>query len=207
MVSTSQITVNYFDPTVTPACDTSGNPIFQTQTVTVVKGVEDSQTLIFNEIANIQGMSFCSPGVAAIPDGWQIRPEHQRPQAIFQFAKVDANGNIIGPPNNPITVPHFLNNQPTTGLPNYVKGNWEIIYVLDDNSKITIHSKDETNGMLVLNAILPLLDPKYTTKPYLSKSSLVVTTTPIAQNTVKCRMVKYYSTGALNNVPDWIVKF
>jgi len=142
-----------------------------------------------------------------IPLGWEIRPEYNRPQVIYQFAKVDSNGNIIGSPNYPITVPHHLPTQPTTGLPNYIKGNWEIIYVLDDNSKITIHSKDESNGMLVLNAILPRLDPNFTKNPYLSKSCLVVTTNQLQQVTVKCRLAKYFSTGAQNDLPDWIAKW
>lgn len=143
----------------------------------------------------------------AIPDGWQIRPEWHRPQVIYQFAQINSGGTIVGPPAYPITVPHHLPTQPTSPLPNYQKGNWEIIYVLNDNSKVTIHSLDETNGMTMLNAIKARIDPDYLTGAYLSKSCMVVTETPLAQITVTNRLAKYWSQGAKNNLPDWIVKW
>jgi len=142
-----------------------------------------------------------------IPMGWNIRPEYSRPQAIFQFAQVDNNGNITGSPKYVINVPHLKNNQSITALPNYTKGNWEIIYVLNDNSKITVNALDQANAMNVLNAIIPLLDSNFTSNAYLSKNSLVVTKKPINNTLVKCRMCKFYSQGAFNDVPDWIIKF
>ncbi len=142
-----------------------------------------------------------------VPDGWLIRPEYHRPQVIYQFAEVDDSGNITGAPKYNITVPHHVADAPDTALPNYQRGNWEIIYVLDDNSKITIHSYDEDNGMTMLNAIKLRLDSNFTSNAYLSKSSLVVTTNEIAQINVKNRMAKYYSTGAKNELPDWIKKW
>jgi hypothetical protein len=144
---------------------------------------------------------------AAIPDGWPLRPEHNRPQCVYQFAEVDADGNIIDSPKYSINIPHHQPQQVTEGLPNYQKGNWEIIYVLSDNSKITIHSYDETNGMTVLNAAKNLVIPSYLEGAYTSKSSLVSGGYEIAQINVKCRMAKYFSTGAKNVKPDWISKF
>jgi len=190
-------------------CDTSGNPVYGTQAVSVIQGTEDAELLKYKELSEIYAYQNCNSNAdcAAIPLGWQIRPEYQRPQGIFQFAQVDNNGNYIGAPKYQITVPHLLNNQSLNPLPNYIKGNWEIIYVLDDNSRVTIHSKDESNGMTVLAAIQQLIDPNYMTSAYISKSSLVTTETQIAQNTVKNRLVKYYSTGNKNGVPDWIVKW
>jgi hypothetical protein len=190
-------------------CDSSGNPVYTTQAVSVIQGTEDAETLKFKELAEIYAYQNCNSDTdcAAIPLGWQIRPEASRPQAIFQFAEVDGSGNITGSPKYPITVPHLVNNPPTNPLPNYTKGNWELIYVLNDNSRVTIHAMDQDNANTVLNAIIPLLDTNYTSKAYTSKSGLVVTQTPIAQNLVTCRMVKYYSTGVQNSVPDWIVKW
>ncbi len=190
-------------------CDSSGNPVYGSQSVSVIQGTEAAEALKFKELAEIYAYQNCNSDTdcAAIPLGWQIRPEYQRPQGIFQFAQIDNNGNYIGGPKYPITVPHLLNNQSLNALPNYIKGNWEIIYVLDDNSRVTIHSKDETNGMTVLTAIQQLIDPNYMTSAYISKSSLVTTQTQIAQNTVKNRLVKYYSQGNLNALPDWVVKW
>jgi len=144
---------------------------------------------------------------AVCPDGWLLRPEYHRAQAIYQFVEIDNTGKVIGSPKYRITIPHHNSTKPTTALPNYQRGSWEIIYVLSDNSKITIHSLDQDNGMLILNAAKALVDSNYLIGAYLSKSCLVGSTTPIAQKIVKCRMAKFYSTGVLNVFPDWLVKW
>lgn len=147
---------------------------------------------------------------AVCPDSWLIRPEYHRPQAIYQFAEVDDSGKIIGSPKYRITIPHHKSEKltlPTAPFPNYQRGNWEIIYVLKDNSKITIHSFDEVNGLKILNAAKELIDPNYSNGGYQSKSCLVGTITPITKITVKCRMAKFYATGCLTLFPDWLVKW
>ena len=199
--------VNISVPTFLGTCDSSGNPKMGTKTVSVIAGTEVGENLKFQELAEIQGAAVCQLDVGVVPDGWLIRPEYHRPQVIYQFAEVDDSGNITGAPKYKITVPHHVADAPDTALPNYQRGNWEIIYVLDDNSKITIHSYDEDNGMTMLNAIKLRLDSNFTSNAYLSKSSLVVTTNEIAQINVKNRMAKYYSTGAKNELPDWIKKW
>lgn len=199
--------VNISVPTFTGNCDDSGNPVFIDQSVAVIAGTESSELLKFQELAQIKGAAVCNIDAAACPDGWLIRPEYHRPQVIYQFAEVANTGKIVGAPKYKITVPHHLSDEPDDPLPNYKRGNWEIIYVLKDNSKVTIHSFDESNGMIMLNAIKLRITPSYLVGAYLSKSSLVVTDTPIAEITVKNRMAKYYSTGTKNGLPDWIVKW
>lgn len=178
-----------------------------TQIISVIQGTEAGEAIKFQELAKIQGAAVCQLDFAVIPDGWLIRPEYHRSQVIYQFAEINDSGNIIGAPKYKITVPHHISTQPTDPLPNYQRGNWETIYVLNDNSKITIHSLDADNGNLMLNAIKLRIDPDYMTNAYLSKSSLVDTANQIAQITVKNRLAKYYSTGAKNELPDWIKKW
>ena len=180
--------VNITAPIFLGSCDSSGNPVMGTRQVTVIQGTEQGEFLKFQELAQIKGNLACNVDVAACPDGWLIRPEYHRPQVIYQFAQIDGSGNIIGAPKYKITVPHHISTKPTTGLPNYQRGNWETIFVLNDNSKVTIHSLDAANGNLMLNAIKLLIDPAQLTNAYLSKSSLVATETPIAQITVKNRI-------------------
>ncbi len=199
--------VNISAPTFSGNCDEEGNPVFSSQSVAVIAGTESSELLKFQELAQIKGAAVCNIDVAACPDGWLIRPEYHRAQAIYQFAEIDNSGKIIGAPKYKITVPHHLSDQPNDPLPNYKRGNWEIIYVLKDNSKVTIHSLNETVGMNLLDAIKLRIIPTYLVGAYLSKSSLVVTDTPIAEITVKNRMAKYYSTGTKNDLPDWIAKW
>ena len=107
---------------------------------------------------------------AVCPDGWLLRPEYHRPQGIYQFAEIDGNGKVIGSPKYRITIPHHTSTKVTNPLPNYQRGSWEIIYVLKDNSKITIHSLDEDNGKLILNAAKALVDSNYLVGSYMSKS-------------------------------------
>jgi hypothetical protein len=199
--------VNISAPTFTGNCDSSGNPVFGTQSVSVISGTESSELLKFQELAQIQGNSYCNIDVAGIPDSWLIRPEHHRPQVIYQFAEIDNSGNITGAPKYPITVPHHVADKPIDPLPNYERGNWEIIWVLNDNSKVTIHSLDQANGMIILNAIKARIAQSYQTNAYQSKSCMVVTDTPISQITVKNRSAKYYSAGTKNAVPDWIARW
>jgi hypothetical protein len=189
-------------------CDSDNQPVNVMQTVSVIAGTEASELLKYQQMAALQGKINCNlDAVAAVPSGWPIRPEHNRSQVIYQFAEINNEGVIIGSPKYPITVPHHMPDKPDTGLPIFHRGNWEIIFVLKDNSKITIHSLDEPNGMLMLNAIKPRIIPDYLVKAYLSKSCMVVTETPYKEIRVKNRLAKYYSTGALTEIPDWIKKW
>jgi hypothetical protein len=192
-------------------CDANGDPENDAKTVNVILGTEATELLKFQQIADIQGIAACSQDVAACPDGWLIRPEWHRSQVIYQFAEIDKSGNITGAPKYRITVPHHLPTKATTGLPNYKRGNWEIIFVLGDNSKVTIHAFDEANGMTVLAEIKKRILPAYVDTGYLSKSSLIVFRNPLTDGideiTVKNRMAKYYATGAKSSLPDWIAKW
>ena len=203
-VNFSNITVPIF-----ASCNNDGTGNSNPLTIQVIQGTEASTSALYEQLYQIQVAQNCAMNddVATIPDGWALRPEYHRPQAIYQFAEVDSSGNIIGSPKYKITVPHHLSNKPDSPLPNYNKGNWEIIYVLNDNSKITIHSLDEANGQLLLAAILPRIDQRYLTNAYTSKSGLVVTSSPLQQITVTNRLCKYWSQGCKNELPDWVKKW
>ena len=143
----------------------------------------------------------------AIPESWLIRPEHHRPQLIFQFGEMIAKDKI-GSAKYPLTIPHPKPNKPKkTSIPTYKKGNWEMIYVLKDNSKITIHALNEVEGMRVLNAAKALVLPDYLNGAYLSKSSKVITKTPLAEIFVTPKIAKYFPDGRKSTKPEWIVKF
>jgi hypothetical protein len=144
---------------------------------------------------------------AAIPDMWLIRPEHHRPQLIFQFGEV-VEGRV-GSPKYPITIPHpkvgFRPSENT--LPQYRKGNWEKIYVLKDNSKIVLHTFDEFIGAQLLEACITIVDPSYLEGSYLSKNGEVKAKTPLAEIEVAPKMAKFFSEGRKNSKPDWLVRF
>jgi hypothetical protein len=202
--------VNFIDlvvPVFSGNCDSSGNPTFNNQTVSVIEGTQSAELLKFQELARLQGFQACHIDIPACPDGWLLRPEYARPQAIYQFAQIDGGGNVIGSPCYKMTIPHHLSAKPTSPPPNYVRGNWEFIYVLKDNSKITFHTVDESTSTNLLDHFLPLIDPAYLVGAYLSKSAIAVREIPIQQFPVRCNYAKFYATGVKTGVPTWRVKF
>ena len=145
--------------------------------------------------------------VAGIPLAWQLRPEGDRSQLIIQCGEVDDKGKI-GSPMYPITIPHYggtkLKKSP---VPEYIKGNYEYILVLADNSKITINAKNKKEAEKVINAIKLLIKPDFISKSY-SKSGLIKNNKfQIKETKVKPKMAKYFSKGQKQAKPDWIVKF
>jgi len=167
--------------------------------------IAQSRITLFNQKFPPSGDAY-----AVCPDGWLLRPEYHRPQGIYQFVEIDKAGKVVGSPKYRITIPHHKPAKVDTlksPMPNYERGSWEIIYVLKDNSKITIHSKDEQTGLVVLKAAKLLVESPYLVGAYQSKSCLVTSDNSIAEITVKCRMAKFYSTGCLTLLPDWIVKW
>jgi hypothetical protein len=149
--------------------------------------------------------------VAAIPMSWQIRNEGNKPQLIIQCAEengVDKEGKKkYKSAMYPISVPHWDGAaSDKISLPSYVKGNYEGIYTLNDNSKVTINAQNETECKRILNAIKPRIPKQYTTDAYF-KGGLIVRDKPIKESRVKPRYGRYFKDGQKNNKPDWRVDF
>ncbi|MBO1050399.1 MAG: collagen-like protein [Dolichospermum sp. DEX182a] len=143
----------------------------------------------------------------AVPDMWLIRPEHSRSQVCYSFAEVDSTNNIIGSPKYSIIIPHHIPSKPNTPLSIYQKGNFELIYVLRDNSKITIHGFNQSENLKILEEIKLRIIPEYLNGAYLSKNSEIFPKTPLQTIRVKCTRAVYWSEGRKNNKPDWVKKF
>jgi hypothetical protein len=149
--------------------------------------------------------------VAAIPMSWQIRNEGNRPQLVIQCAEengVDKEGNKkYKSAMYPISVPHW-DGTPSDkiSLPSYIKGNYEGIYTLNDNSKVTINALNEIECKKILNAIKPRIPKQYTTDAYF-KGGMIVRDKPIKESRVKARYGRYFKDGQKNNKPDWRVDF
>jgi hypothetical protein len=149
--------------------------------------------------------------VAAIPMSWQIRNEGNRPQLIVQCAEedgVDKDGNKkYKSAKYPISVPHWDGSPgEKISLPSYIKGNWEGIYTLSDNSKVTINAQNEIECKRILNAIKPHISKQYLKDAYF-KGGLIVRENPIKESRVKPRYGRYFEKGQKNNKPDWRVDF
>ena len=142
----------------------------------------------------------------AVPDMWLLRPEHHRSQVIYQFAEIMPDGKT-GSPKYSITIPHHKPDKPESKLPDYKRGNWEFIYVLKDNSKITLHTLNEDEFKSLFDVIKTLIIPEYLEGAYVSKNSEIKPKEPLALITVKNTRATYYSKGRRNGKPDWLVKF
>jgi hypothetical protein len=149
--------------------------------------------------------------VSAIPLSWQIRNEGGKPQLIIQCAEengVDDKGQKkYKSAMYPISVPHWDGTaSDKISLPSYVKGNYEGIYTLNDNSKVTINAKSEIECKRILNAIIPRIPKQYTKDAYF-KGGVIVRDNPIKESRVKPRYGRYFKDGQKNNKPDWRIDF
>lgn len=149
--------------------------------------------------------------VAAIPMSWQIRNEGGKPQLVIQCAEengVDENGNKkYKSAMYPISVPHWDGTaSDKISLPSYIKGNYEGIYTLNDNSKVTINAQNEIECRRIINAIKPHIPKQYTTDAYF-KGGIIVRDKPIKESRVKPRYGRYFKDGQKNNKPNWRIDF
>jgi hypothetical protein len=146
--------------------------------------------------------------IAAVPDSWLLRPEHHRPQFVFQFGELLKDGKT-GSPKYELTVPHPKKDYKPlkSPLPIYTKGNWEVIYVLKDNSKIVIHAINEGEAKKVLNACKAFVEPAYLENSYLSKNSIVESSEPLKEFKAKPRFCKYFPNGRKNMKPEWMLQY
>ncbi|MBD2503418.1 hypothetical protein [Anabaena azotica] len=146
--------------------------------------------------------------IASLPLSFQIRHEGRTPQLVIQCAEQykDTDGKLkYKSAMYPITVPHWKgtpNDKPR--LPVYKKGNWEGIYVLSDNSKITINAADEANCIKILNAIKPWIPKEFKEGSYFKGGKINV---EIKQTVVKPMYGRYFGQGQKNGKPDWRVDF
>lgn len=146
--------------------------------------------------------------IASLPLSWQIRNEGKRPQLVIQCAEryKDENGKIgYRSAMYPITVPHWKgtpNDKPS--LPTYKKGNWEGIYTLKDNSKVTINAANEAECTKILNAIKPWI-PKELQEGAILKGGKI--NVEIKNTIVKPMYGRYFSQGQKKSKPDWRIDF
>lgn len=85
--------------------------------------------------------------VAAVREGWELRPEAQRPTAVFIFGILKAGEDVIKDSKYEISVPWFdpakmLEFDNTFG---YWKGSWQVTYTLNDNSKIIFYTRSQND--------------------------------------------------------------
>ncbi|MBE9056350.1 alanine-zipper protein [Sphaerospermopsis sp. LEGE 08334] len=95
----------------------------------------------------------CPEPYAVVPEWWQVR-SFQKPQLSIIYREVLPDGKY-GRGVWTLTIPHYNKDKNyKLSLPEYEKGDYEGIKVLNDNSKIIVNAKNETVCLQVINAIL-----------------------------------------------------
>ena len=176
-------------------------------TVQVIKGTANQVRRQFEELAQIQ-ITACQKqtAVLAYPEAWEVRPEDDRPQLVMIFREKLSNGKLSSSCWS-LTIPHYRNVgkplQPP--IPSYRRGNWEMIWVLKDNSKVIMHGYDRSElerMYLIVRGIvhsdyIPTRGPKF--------GERVAAELPDRQ--VVPIIARYFPTGRQNLNPLWEAHF
>jgi hypothetical protein len=144
--------------------------------------------------------------VATVPEWWQVRFEGGVEQLILSYREIKQDGTI-GNDWYPLTIPHPQNKIATTArlTRDYKKGNWQILYTLDDNSKVILNAFDENEGLDFLRQeIIPLIDPNYRTKAKIKTSHFP--NQGFLEIKVLHKNTDYYATGQRKTKPTWRAK-
>jgi hypothetical protein len=137
---------------------------------------------------------------ASVPLNFQIKPEWSRPQEVLHFATKKSDGSFDSA-KYVINVPHWTSQEGSViSLPSYEKGNFETILSLGDNSKITVNAKDLENCNLILDAIIPYINPDLLVNSQRRPCGIVSDRITIQR--VYPRYGNYFKNGAKNGKPD-----
>ena len=188
-------------------CDpTTKQPKFTYQTIKVIENTEDQEQLNFHRIAQIEAQKCSREYYTAVPEWWQIRIEGDRPQMVFLFGEKLGENNY-DTARYPITIPHpIVQHYTTSPLPDYKKGQYEVLLTLKDNSKLIINAFSIDEAEKMLEACKAIIDPDYL------DGSILRPIAPrkgpqLLEIVVGARRSEYFSTGLKNTKPDWIDTF
>lgn len=185
----SSISVKKFD-----RCE-NGAPVFVSENISVLKGTEEQNTKLFEEIAGFQALQ-CNETAcyAAVPEWWQIRPEGKRPQVVLKFCAKEGDGKY-GPPKYPITIPHpkITQKMMSSPLQSYKKGNFEGELKLADNSKVIVNCINKAEAERVLSIIKGMIKDKLlegSTVKFSERGG-----NPVKQQEMAIRFATYFEKG------------
>ncbi len=93
--------------------------------------------------------------VAAVPEGWNLRPENGRPQLIVKLA--GGNPNHPGSADRQLTIPHYAGPRKVPPI-SYTSGRFYGILVLSDNSKVRVYANSQRAAESVCNQVRVFID-------------------------------------------------
>jgi hypothetical protein len=204
LTKTTTIEVDQFDKCV------NGEPKYASQSLSVPTDQAVYLTEIFTRLANIEGLGCTTPPaadpvecVATVPEWWQVRFEGGIEQLILSYRELRSDGTI-GKDWYPITIPHPKSTVSTTArlTTNYRKGNWQILLILNDNSKVILNAFDELTGLAFMRTqLIPLIDPAYLTKSKLKTAHFP--DSGFTELVVTHKNTDYFATGQRKLKATW----
>jgi hypothetical protein len=180
-------------------------PEYGVVTLPVQKEMTLAEAEKFRRLAEVEGQQ-CKEavGIASVPEWWQIRPEAHRPQMIYIYRVKNANGTWASGGYS-LTIPHPNKTTAATveKLPNYVKGNFQSILTLSDNSKVIVNGKDAAACETMIGAAKVQIAASYLTNSSI-RSGIRGGATTFAEKPVQLWAIDYYSKGSFGDMkPDW----
>lgn len=182
---------------------TTGAAEFDEVNVQVLKGTGLKEQIIAQEIADIEAQQ-CKKTekeecYLSVPEWWEIRPEYQRPQLVFVYREKLPNGTW-GTNSYALVVPHPIGASPATVSkpPPYIKGNWEGILKLKDNSKIIVNASTKLGVESMIGTMRAYVNPEYLVDSQLKvgeRSGKRV----FATLKVECWRIDYWAQGMTGN--------
>jgi len=182
-------------------------PISKEVQISVLKGTETGIKLLYDRLFQLEKVKCNKPlkedCVAAVPDWWQTRLGADRPQMTVQYSKQKPPGSTAyQPPMYLISIPHpipGLQIKDISLLP-YQKGQIMGVLTLKDNSKLIVNCLSSEEVERVINELTGLIDPEYLTglAPKVGKRG----GKNLDQITVEPKIIKLFSTGQSNLLPD-----
>ena len=189
-------------------CDpNTGKPVFSVIGLPVVKGTGMTETAKSLQIARVNALE-CKEcdAIATVPEWWQIPIENYRPQLIVIYRVLNEDGTFGGT-QYAITIPNPNKDyaqRPATkpSFPEYIKGNYQEIFRLKDNTKLIVNCKDDRELKTLMTTLISTIEKEKL--PEKSYKTVIHPEGTFNQARVRAWRVDYYAMGRGGTSPRGI---
>lgn len=166
----------------------------------MLAGIDEKLDLMIAEMDAIRA-------VASIPEHWQIRPEAERPMAIFLFGEWEPGQETINNAKWQIAVPHADPSQ-LQSFDNrfgYRKGSYQCLYTMRDNSKIIFYGQSEASMQPILNRWLAIVSSDMKDGGFAKYGP--IKGRQFSSKGLRLQRIDYYPRGILKSAPTMWKRF
>ena len=189
-------------------------PIRNTQTVQIQAtptGSEAQQVVAqFEEIAKTAESACYARNQEDIyvsqPESWEVKVGNDRPQLAVIFRE-DLGKGKLGRSTYTLYIPHYYSSSPPkqSPLPTYIKGSFQGIYILKDNSRVVVYGKSKEEVQKIINSAKSVI------KPAMIVPNRKARLGEVGDALKECKVIpvraQYFSKGQKQEYPDWTAYF